>query len=729
MSLEFWCLKKLISFAATFTNFKYSNMNLRFLFLTLLIPVFQLSFAGNPVDVATAQKTAKNIYFERSYQSVPMDFSTLKISDIRTESIDGETALYIFNFTNGGFVVVSADDALPPVLGYDLEGYCPEEGVNINFDSFIAEYSDQVEFIRTHNIDAEPAVAQLWEKYSTNNPETLAVKTGSRSVDPLLINLWNQDSPYNMMCPEDAAGPGGHVYAGCVATAMSMVMHYWRYPLQGTGNGGYNCEGYGYLSANYGETEYKFEHMQTEMDADMPEIAILQYHCGVSVEMMYGADGSGAYSWNVPSAIKNHFGYSNLASYKQKENYNQTNWVNLLKDQIDLGQPMYYSGFSNSGGHAFVCDGYDDANLFHFNFGWSGSSNGFYTLYEVGGFSSGQGAVINFIPGGDYPYTLTGQQVITGKSGSIEDGSGPVADYMDNGQTSWLISPQSPEDSITSITLTFDRFDLSTDDNVTIYDGASETASVLGTFTGNEIPEAVTTTGNELLVVFQSNSGGMGNGFLAEFSSESPVWCSGMTMLSEPTGELSDGSYEFHYDNNANCKWMISPEDAVPTTLYFTAFDTEPNYDKLLVYDLDGMAVLAQISGHYENGEVPEPVTSPSGKFFIAFVSNNGITGQGFDAYYAPVTVGIEDSPETTNELALFPNPASDRLTIKLPGNITGESRISIFNITGAKVFEQAFTSNGSESLSMDIADFQPGLYVVIVRNGDRFYRRELAIQ
>ncbi|MCF8364201.1 MAG: C10 family peptidase [Bacteroidales bacterium] len=704
-------------------------MNIRLFLFAFLITTFQLSFANSIIDPATTENIARNVYFERSFQENPITFNEIKIIDSRTENLKNEAALYIFNFENGGFVIVSAEEALPPMIGYDLHGFCPAKGVNPNFDSFLTDYTNQISYIRENNIEPEPAIARQWEIYTTQNPQSLAVKSGARGVSPLLINLWNQDSPYNMLCPSDPLGPGGHVYAGCVATAMSMVMHYWRYPLQGTGSNGYSWEEYGYIFANFGETEYIFNNMQTEMDGDMPDVALLQFHCGVAVEMMYGNDGSGAYSWNVPGAIKQHFGYSNLAQFKEKENYSNTNWVNLLKEQIDLSQPMYYSGFSNSGGHAFVCDGYDDANLFHFNFGWSGSSNGFYTVYDVGGFSSGQGAVINFIPGGIYPYNYTGLQVITGKSGSIEDGSGPVANYISDNQVSWLISPQSPEDSISSITLEFKRFEIADDDQVTVYDGATESSVILGVYSGTEIPASLSSTGNQLLIVLQSNGENTMNGFLIEYTSQTPTWCSGMTVLTEPSGEIHDGSFDFNYDNSSNCKWMIIPENPSPTTLYFTSFATEPGNDKLLIYDFDGMALLADISGEYPPENLPEPVNSPSGKFFIVFISNNSISSQGFEAYYLPVTVGMDDASREQETLMAFPNPATNELNIQLSGEISGESQITIFNLSGEKVYEGFVSANANlNHYQVNISDYQPGIYVLIVRSGNEFYRKEVAI-
>ncbi|NCA86628.1 MAG: T9SS type A sorting domain-containing protein [Clostridia bacterium] len=702
-------------------------MKNKLLLTTLLLLFMQLTFAGNPVSLQNAELVAHNIYFERSFQQQPIDYASIAIANIRTiNDENGDAALYIFNIKNGGFVIVSADDALPPVIGYGLSGTCSDAGINANFDSFMETYVDEIEYIRSNNIQAEASVSEAWQKYATGAPPTLSAKSNERGVSPLLINLWNQDNPYNMYCPTDPMGPGGHVYAGCVATAMSMVMHYWRYPLQGNGSHGYSWENYGYIFANFGETEYIFNNMQESMDNEMTDIALLQFHCGVAVEMMYGNDGSGAYSWDVPGAIKQYFGYASVASFKQKDDYSNTAWADLLKGQIDAGQPMYYSGFSNSGGHAFVCDGYDDANLFHFNFGWSGSSNGFYTLYDVGGFSGGQGAVINFVPGGDYPYNYSGQQLVTGSSGSIEDGSGPVADYSADNEISWLISPQSPEDSVSSITLEFKRFDLSQDDELTIYDGATASSSLLGAYTGSDLPPVLNTSGNELLLVFKSNGDATADGFLAEYTSHAPVWCTGLTVLTESMADISDGSMGFNYDHNKMCKWMIMPTELVATTLHFSSFDTEASHDKLLIYDQSNMQLLAEYSGSFTPDNLPAPVTSPSGKFYLIFITNKSISGQGWDAWYAPETVGIDPVVEATNQMSLFPNPTANQVTLALPSTTSHRAVITVYSLDGKKVF--AGETDGKLSYTFSVADFKPGIYVVIVRTGDTFYRKELAV-
>ncbi len=328
-------------------------------------------------------------------------------------------------------------------------------------------------FIRDNNIEADPAIVAEWNHLLTDDIHSLAASRGGRDVEPLLDCEWNQGSPYNKLCPEDPAGPGGHVWVGCVATAMAQIMYYWRYPETGTGSHCYTPGNmsYGQQCANFGATEYQWGGMINSVDSKNPiPNAELQYHCAVSMNMNFSPSGSGAYSFMVPNSLHSYFRY-NSAQYLDKSDYNTTSWINILKSEFDLGRPLYYSGFSNEGGHAFVCDGYQD-NDFHFNFGWSGNSNGYYSLYDVGGFNQGQAIVRYFMPTDPgYPYHQTGTKVITLKSGSITDGSGPVEDYLDNNTATWIIDPQTIQDSITDITLIFSRFETAPGDYVRIYDG------------------------------------------------------------------------------------------------------------------------------------------------------------------------------------------------------------------------------------------------------------------
>ncbi len=695
-----------------------------FVTLALVFSIFQAM--TKEVDLPKATQTATNVFYERTLTN---GYSTENISIISTwiERENDLPLFYIFNFNNGGFVIVPGDDALPPVLGYSLVNSCSDIGIDPNFDSFMEGYSEQVRYVRSHSSEPAEEITLLWKQYSeVNIPANVADK--DIVVAPLLTCLWNQNYPYNMLCPENSSGPGGHVYAGCVATAMSMVMDYWRYPLHGTGSHGYTWDPYGYISANFGATQYNWNQMMNKMDPDYSDVALIQFHCGVAVEMMYSPNGSGAYSSDVPMAIKSYFSYSQSAQYVEKEDYSQNGWINLLKSQLDQKQPMYYSGFTGKGGHAFVCDGYDDNDYFHFNFGWGGSSNGYFSLYEVGGFHYGQGAVINYVPGDNYPYYFTGQQILTARSGSFEDGSGPKENYLSNADVSWLIDPQQEGDSIVSITLMFSRFEVATGDKVTIYDGATTGSEVLAEYSGTDIPQPVTSTGNKMLVVLKSNSPETANGFLAEYTTELPVWCEGLTQMTAPEGSFSDGSLQFNYYNNTVCMWRIEPEISGETTLSFTAFDTEPGNDVVKIYDLDTQELLAEYSGNY-NGGVPDPVTAPGGKLFVAFSTNNDEVHAGWEAHYVTSTVLIDEPAQSSERITLYPNPAEDIVNIDLSAFDSDPVNIGVYGINGMLYQSQNVVFPGN-IYTLHTGNLPQGIYVVKFTRADKpVIVRKLTVQ
>ena len=312
--------------------------------------------------------------------------------------------IYIYNIGSHGFVMVSGNTVLPPVLGYSLNENFPSlEGAPENFTSWIGHYGEMIDYAMENGIQPEPKVLQQWNDAAKG----LFPTRNTTSVEPLLTTLWNQDYPYNYYAPETSGGwwgggPGGHCYAGCVACAMAQVMKYWNHPTTGNGSHSYNHSTYGQQSANFGETTYQWDIMPNELgyQANDPAkaVALLMYHCGVSVNMNFGPDGSAAYSKDVETALRSYFGYCG-AKYREKSKYDEETWIAMLKADLDQSHPVYYSGTSDSGGgHAIVCDGYDENDFFHFNLGWSGSGNDYYAIYDVAGYHNNQAAVFNIVP-------------------------------------------------------------------------------------------------------------------------------------------------------------------------------------------------------------------------------------------------------------------------------------------------------------------------------------------
>lgn len=369
------------------------------LFLCLVMLMSMTALNARPVDAARAKEIGQKF----AYANFDNNLKNSELQLVYTGSSNrGEACFYAFNVGNSGFVIVSADNRFRPIVGYSEEG--PFETENMSPE--LAFYLEKIIEARTsRNAVLFDYTEQEWQSVTTTG-RLLSLNRG-RSVDYICTTLWNQDSPYNLYAPEAGSGPGGHCYAGCVATAMSQVMKHWDHPAQGSGSHSYYCQGYGMQSANFGEATYDWEHMPDRLTGatqqEIEAVALLMYHCGVAVEMQFSPSGSGANSWDVPDAIENHFSYSSHADLKMRDMYPLATWQNMLKESFDIGWPVYYSGFSNSGGHAFVCDGYDDSDLFHFNWGWGGSSDGWFVIDEID-YAGWAQAVFNYVPTDVYDY-------------------------------------------------------------------------------------------------------------------------------------------------------------------------------------------------------------------------------------------------------------------------------------------------------------------------------------
>ena len=351
---------------------------------------------AKPVDVGNAQRLGLNFIQNKAlFAKNAVNHMNLAYT---CHADNGMATAYVFNF-NGGFVIVAADDVSSPILGYSDQGNFDYESAPDGLRFMLGETSRSIESMVEQGITATNDILCRWknlEEYGMMHPEK-----GTAVVEPLVQQKWNQDYPYNMYAP-------GGCPTGCVATAMAQLMKYWEWPIQGTGEHGYDAFGYGTQYANFGETTYDWANMIDSYSIGSPTqeqkvaVATLMYHCGVSVNMMYEPSGSGAYSADVPVAINTYFSYSDHATHIPRVG-SYDDWIALLKSNIDQHIPVYYSGQSSEGGHAFICDGYDADGLFHFNWGWGGASNNYFLIDgEHFDYSGSQAIVYDFIP--DYIY-------------------------------------------------------------------------------------------------------------------------------------------------------------------------------------------------------------------------------------------------------------------------------------------------------------------------------------
>ena len=355
-------------------------------------------FAQSFVNEAFAKQIGENFISNKTRN----EKSQLNLFHV-VKGDDGQPNLYIYNVEGGGFVIVSASKNMRPVLAYSVrhsyEGEIPEPAWY-----FINNYSKNSDFCDENNVLMDRADVE-WKALENNElPSVRNVTT----VDPMIQTLWNQDYPYNYYAPETSGGwwgggSGGHCYAGCVACAMSQIMKFWDYPVHGHGSHTYTHSTYGVQSADFGSTTYNWDIMPMSLgyqaNAEALEVARLMYHCGVSVDMNFGPDGSGAQSKAVETAMRQYFGYGGALYLERSKFETEAEWIALLKSELDKSQPMYFSGSSDSGGgHAIVCDGYDSNDYFSFNLGWSGSGNDYYNINDVAGYHNNEAIVMNIVP-------------------------------------------------------------------------------------------------------------------------------------------------------------------------------------------------------------------------------------------------------------------------------------------------------------------------------------------
>ena len=286
-----------------------------------------------------------------------------------TDSATGLNGVYVFNrgFDNG-YIVVSADDNAPALLGYSDTGTFDPSDMAPNLRAWLNGYTDQIAYMA-----ANPGS-------STTNT---APRPPRKDIPPMCSTTWNQDAPYYNLCPMDGKYRS---YTGCVATAMAQVMKYHNYPAQGIGSYSYVTETLGTtLSINFGSTTFDWTNMldsytSSATAAQNNAVATLMYACGVSVDMNYSASGSGASSWKVGKALIDYFGYDKGITYVNRDWVTASDWENTIYlSLLDYG-PVIFGGSNSEGGHEFVCDGYNTDGYFHFNWGWGGMSDGYFLL-------------------------------------------------------------------------------------------------------------------------------------------------------------------------------------------------------------------------------------------------------------------------------------------------------------------------------------------------------------
>lgn len=326
----------------------------------------------------------------------------LQSENLPTRSVASAPAYYVYDNVSGpGFVIVAGDDVAMPVLGYSFENEFPSSDfLPVNVLEWLDGLREEINAARRESLKPSGVVARAWTSTSSGTP-----------VVEMETALWNQDSPYNQLCPRIN---GIATYTGCTATAMAIVMRYHQWPERGVGILP------GYVTRTYGESIpaqelghlYEWNLMPLDytnsFELQRQAVATLMRDCAVALQSDFGPVGSigtGAYSSDVPEMLATYFGYSRSARFISRDNYATLEWLALMKGELEAGRPVFYSGRNSEGGHAFVLDGYTTESYFSVNWGWGGYCNGYFLLSALdpqgqgaggseGGYNISQSAVI-----------------------------------------------------------------------------------------------------------------------------------------------------------------------------------------------------------------------------------------------------------------------------------------------------------------------------------------------
>ena len=419
----------------------------RFFGLLMLLLGIGLLAQAAPISQDQARKEALSFLLNkqisnRSLKPVALSNRMLKAGN--------QATFYIFNVGNNqGFVIVSGDDRINPILGYSDEGYFDEAKAPSNMKNLLNEYAQQISMLDEFS-GIDGAIAAAKNVVDTRN-----------SIAPLLTTKWDQARPYWNKCPQVQNEDGEYEpsYTGCVATAMSQIMKYYNYPAQTTQV--IPSYQYGYGTGNMGEyitqttedlpvTTFDWAHMLDSYNGSEDQVytdavATLMLYVGHAAHMTYALTASGTTDPYIPKAFNNYFDYNAQLVYRS--DYDQQAWEDMVYQELVAGRPMVYNGRAGSGGgHSFVCDGYEMGDYYHINWGWGGLGNGYFQLAimnphaaGIGASSSAEGynidqtAIIGITPGysgqGQVNHVLTVYNMYYSGNRELERGSNGFSLY------------------------------------------------------------------------------------------------------------------------------------------------------------------------------------------------------------------------------------------------------------------------------------------------------------
>ena len=376
---------------------QYNYFKRTVLVCSMLVTTIVL-FAG-PIDKETAKLKVQSFLSKEGNRKMKGVHS--KVLEFNAVKTTFESSFYVFNVgQDDGFVIVSANDQTESILGYVDEGSFAEDSIPENMKAWLQYYQEEISRIN----DVEEVQTE-----SSDNKET---------IEPLITTRWDQSTPYNYECHLGIID--SYALTGCVATTMAQIMNYHQWPkttseeipaytMNYSGYGSKEWEAQPIYSFDWDNMKNTYTGSESTTDVSAIAVAKLMRYCGQSVSMRYSNISSSASAASIPNALKKYFGYDSDLIHARRSSYTIQGWEDLIYNELKNKRPVIYSGQSASGGHGFICDGYDENGLFHINWGWSGRYDGFFRLSVLNyknananpsgeGYSMSQEAIIGIMP-------------------------------------------------------------------------------------------------------------------------------------------------------------------------------------------------------------------------------------------------------------------------------------------------------------------------------------------
>ncbi len=550
-------------------------------------------------------------------------------------------------------------------------------------------------------------------------------------LDPI---IWNQSYPYNSMCPAadgTYTGYGGRCPVGCSAIAMLQIMKYYNWPASGVGSYTHTSDengGFEDFYVNFGQNTYDWYSMPNDGQQYNEELAKICFHAGVAIRMWWSPEGSAAGPEDVAYALANYFRYQDNIELVEKDYYDEEEWKQLLRSQIDAGKPIFYVGYSDEAGHAWNCDGYQDEDYFHMNWGWGGYGNGFYTLDALGTQAtpgSGEGnycywqqALINIYPEGTYPNYCNSEVNIIGSDGSFDDGSS-FYNYQNNSNCTYTIEPECRQ----IVLLKFDKFSLTQGDYIQLWDGDPSDNILIASFDMENVPseEEYEATSGKMTLNFISDGANTAEGWAISYRTRA---CRAGMVLTQPFGMFDDGSKDCEYSKSTLCSWTIQPPDVNRIELSFEYFDLGGEIDFVRVFK--NSISTANLIEIYDMNNLPQQsITIESGVAVVQFfASSTSELGEGWQISYTSELSKISDN-EISDDIFILPNPGNLKSEIVINTDNAALAEIIIYNILGEQINKRScelFHGKNNLSVFDNLSGIEEGIYFVYLKTNDKVY-------